>query len=1195
MKNSFYHPGDSDGYSGDSGVSQEPGSKPRFNIALQKGTLVGKPPFEFQKVVLRNFPLRANFRALARFCDKYLNIVPREFAYFRPAMPFVILTVVNYGKMSAVAGNLGWTSQNELLFAIPLERYRRERGRWVFQGLAQMSPFIFVDDEDSQVTGREVYGWPKVQGWYSPGVDQWARHPLNSRHLLSLHANTFEEMFANEVPRPREILSIEEEAPLTFSVVPPQVDNILNPWLSIPKAITGWGSMITTVAEMFTSPAFRGYESIDREGRPELLEGVAENLDLFTRMLHANTINLKQMRDAEDPQTICYQALTNAQMEISQIHRGGMLGDLALLRGDPTGGFRIRLHEYASQPIAEALGLEVADRADGSVPIVTLNPVMPYWQELDLKYLRGENVCWRTNTRAWTNDEAPPNEAPQDQRSGTQDEDREGEEKRAELLYNTMGSNGFEVATGPFSSKASVRVLPLPADKAKLQKLVDEYLNGNDAPYQFEVWGNYVFMLVIANEDISSQTADIGNWARTQVDFAIPLRWFEPGVRGKEGKGNPPKQGKVGADDGEDWDWIELADGRTLVSCGYFCPFSFMDSDIGNRTAREVYGWEARKAQIVRPETTWLDWNGPFNETKPLMEIKLDVLPALNLDQKTDLRTLVQVVAGDLHGEPEREGYGERTWQHIADTWARPRKHELEQMDAYGDETPGPDGEPPNPHFTSLRALSIELLFNRKPFNQISLKQFRDAKDVDSACYQAYVCSETVIDRLSVMKEIEEKMHVVIHRYPTMPIVDLLGLDVKLRMFTDQGEADVLQPMRPFYMKVELKTGAAENVLWRTGENWEPGEELGPGTDHHKFVEAVGRRARYFEGRRDDKTAISAEMVAKIDGGGVVDWEFGAPNGNRNDIPFADIPSTLHSVEWPIHRFLSYRDVIKGVLDREMQPQMAVHAMLSNRWQDPTPPEARGKPKRPNFLMRRDSLGAKQSEAVFPSSGETWDEAYSESYWSPWSRFSAPPMVLRRDQHPARPLLEALKDVPIKFGERMDQLRSAWPTQAPNLRALASALSVDPLIEVARAQKEQYEFELGWIGRSEWHWGKWTDEKYREYEASVERLIRVVRLKEKDYVDRVMEVVTPSDSSVAIDETKLDQESKSHEASLEPLWKLLDALKEFRERNRNLKREYKKGEPEYTPDLKTELENLKGDLEAYVKAQLGETSESSPS
>ena len=52
------------------------------------------PPYDFEGVTLRYFPLKADFHTLANFCDDYLNVVPPEIAYFRPAMPFVMLMIV---------------------------------------------------------------------------------------------------------------------------------------------------------------------------------------------------------------------------------------------------------------------------------------------------------------------------------------------------------------------------------------------------------------------------------------------------------------------------------------------------------------------------------------------------------------------------------------------------------------------------------------------------------------------------------------------------------------------------------------------------------------------------------------------------------------------------------------------------------------------------------------------------------------------------------------------------------------------------------------------------------------------------------------------------------------------------------------------------------------------------------------------
>lgn len=889
---------------GNPGPGSHSRRKPPFNLILGSATLTTPPPFEFTEVVLRNFPLKANFRALARFCDKYLNLAP-EFAYFRPAVPFVILSIVNYGKMSMEAGNLGWTSQNEVLFSVPLEWYERdERGRLVFRDLAQVSPFIFIDDEDSQVEGREVYGWPKVQGWFSASVDPWTRHPLNRRELLSLGANVFDKMFADNRPQPREILAIEEDAPPTFSVLPPQAENILNPWISIPKAITGWSGILATIAEMATSPAFRGYGSVDRKGRSNLLERIAENLDLFTRTLHANTVNLKQMRDAADPQQICYQALTNAKMAISQFRRGGMLGDLALLRGDPTGGFRIHVREYPDQPIVETLGLRVADRVEGSVPAAILKPVMPFWQELDLTYLKGENICWRTNSKTigWRNQERvgrPPVTGP---------------EGATNLLYNTTGSNGFQVATGPFRfPEATLRVLPLPADPEKLKAFVDGHLNLEASPYYFEPWGNYVYMVVTAYAGMSSESADFGNWASRQVDFAVPVRWFDKDKKDK-----------------------------SLVSVGFVSPFTFMDSDIGTTTAREANGWAARKAQITALESSWLGTQGPFADISPLMELKTKVLPALNLGQQTELRTIIEVVRGNPASSNDHV-----TWSYIADSWGRPLKAELEQMASM---------EASN-EFAGLRALELEILANRAPVNQFSLKQFRDAEEPNSACYQALVRTSLVIDRIWEIREIENQTHIRIFSCPTLPIVDMLGLRVQCRMLTDQGEVECLQPMRPFFMKVDLRSGPAENI-WSTDHyhQWEKRDESSP--------------KGYFEIDPDAKTFVGTDLVKELD------------KSER-----ADIANRVHA-----HAFrgplLTRAEAANIVLDPRLQPQMAVHAMLSNGWGNWNGiSETVGK--LPTFVIRRDSVGLGDQGAapeLFPVDRNNLyidADPYESPYWTP--------------------------------------------------------------------------------------------------------------------------------------------------------------------------------------------------------------------
>ena len=269
--------------------------------------------------------------------------------------------------------------------------------------MATVAPFIFVDNDSSQSAGREILGWPKVSGWFTKDIDSWARHPRNRREVLTLTTRGFDELYEGETSKARELLVIEEEPSPTFTEFPPDPGNPLNPLVSIPKAMVGWSNLAFQGLDLMTRLRLRGFS-------PDVDRGALARISQFMKPqendsngIQGNTINLKQMRDASNPDIACYQAITNAKMEVTRFHRGGMLGDLALLRGDMSGGYRIRLNEFESQPIISVLGLEVEeeDTIGDEVTTSFLRPVMPFWQEMDMRYLEATNVCWRTSKLEW--------------------------------------------------------------------------------------------------------------------------------------------------------------------------------------------------------------------------------------------------------------------------------------------------------------------------------------------------------------------------------------------------------------------------------------------------------------------------------------------------------------------------------------------------------------------------------------------------------------------------------------------------------------------------------------------------------------------------------------------------------------------------------------------------------------------------
>ena len=88
------------------------------------GALPVSPPFLFSGATARVFPLRANMAQLTHFVDHYVNMdIPPGIVQFRPALPYVYLMVLDYGSMSAAsvsAQNVGWVSQHEVAFTVPL-------------------------------------------------------------------------------------------------------------------------------------------------------------------------------------------------------------------------------------------------------------------------------------------------------------------------------------------------------------------------------------------------------------------------------------------------------------------------------------------------------------------------------------------------------------------------------------------------------------------------------------------------------------------------------------------------------------------------------------------------------------------------------------------------------------------------------------------------------------------------------------------------------------------------------------------------------------------------------------------------------------------------------------------------------------------------------------------------------------------
>jgi hypothetical protein len=206
------------------------------------------PAYKCTGVKVFAFPLLADLASLQTLCDRFLNIAPSAAGITFEAIPSalnsgtVMLEVIDYGSLKAPTppwNGLGEAPQRELLFSVPVRR--TQGGVWVEDGI--FIPYIFVDDQASAFTGREVVGLPKVLADFSLDRNFPASMPIKLR---------FQERRAGQPIRMTELVRIS-----SIGTVPPPGF----PTVPSTTSMVGFSTRILTNPE---SPATDSYRSIMR-------------------------------------------------------------------------------------------------------------------------------------------------------------------------------------------------------------------------------------------------------------------------------------------------------------------------------------------------------------------------------------------------------------------------------------------------------------------------------------------------------------------------------------------------------------------------------------------------------------------------------------------------------------------------------------------------------------------------------------------------------------------------------------------------------------------------------------------------------------------------------------------------------------------------------------------------------------------
>ena len=839
-----------------------------------------KPPFSITDLSCRLFPLRANINSVQNFCDNYVNILPSEIGHFRACSPYVMLMMLDYGSLALEATNLGWFSQHEIMFCVPTEWYRIERGKWIFQDWAMLTPFIFVDDDLSLNMGRTVAGWPKTYASMTPTLSTWMKDPLAPVSEATVSASVFPELYAGKRQEERVILEIEREAPMSNLRLPFNTNSPIAPWTIAGNVVESMARLgrdsLGWMKGLGILPTHNGSTPDNYAAMMRKMAGAANPL---RPNMTSNILNVKQFRASEDPDRYCYQAVTMGSMRFTKFNGIGVLGEQAVMLGDISGGYSIKLHEWPSVPITRLLGLEVEKRWRGDgVNVAQLKPVMPYWYDANMDYQTGYNVGWRTRGAIWID------------RDGREHSPKKvnGRMPPEQSLYNsTLGPSAKPIA-GPFRfSGTTIRVMPLLANRDKLDAYLQSYLNDPIEPAgeRFALWAPdtdpakhaYVYMTATSFGDVTSGTNNIGEWADRELAFLIPVR-RERLVNGA-------------------WQ---------VVGVGVVPAYTYVDNVAAAISGTEVLGIPTIGARFDDAESSWMSEEGPANDAaQTLLLVDAEILPAVGEGERTQKRRIVEI----MQGRPI-EADSPVAWRVIGDRWAATLRHELERKYA----TRGKNEQ----EMHTARALGLGLLGNGVPLSVFTMKQFRDNADPDVACYQSIVQIQRTLIEVLDLREIEEPLVIRMHDFPTQPIVATLGLVGKPIRDDGVGVAYALQPIRPFWLRVTKEEDLGQPLMYRAGtEQWTRAEadaQQREEESHHPAPHAP-RPPSVF----DDATDVPTSRR----GGTVQDR--GDPRRLESTLEDGQTPSGGSTPE-------SITAANARAAVQLIDPQMVIESMLSREW-----------------------------------------------------------------------------------------------------------------------------------------------------------------------------------------------------------------------------------------------------------------------
>lgn len=242
------------------------------------------PPGVFTGATSYAFGFRASQPALQSLVDTMLNPVGGTTVSYAVPVGVAMVTFMGIERCTSGTDRIGWEPGRECGLWIPLIETTAATGR---RRIVLWTPYVFIDYTIGLLTGRDVWGWPKVGGQLTlPGDDP--------------------------------------SGPATFGLATTLLDTL------DPDTRARVDQLLTVTADTSAGDLAAPGGSGGRAAVAHLVEPLADDVatELVEELLAGAilpTVQLKQLRDSLDPSRACYQAVVDSPAQITAVTGGGPL------------------------------------------------------------------------------------------------------------------------------------------------------------------------------------------------------------------------------------------------------------------------------------------------------------------------------------------------------------------------------------------------------------------------------------------------------------------------------------------------------------------------------------------------------------------------------------------------------------------------------------------------------------------------------------------------------------------------------------------------------------------------------------------------------------------------------------------------------------------------------------------------------